>query len=294
VRLDLRNGSLWEPVADEQFDLIVTNPPFVISPATTERLLYRDSGMPGDELVRHVVTGAAQHLKPGGWCQLLGNWVHDATGSWEERLAGWLADTGCDTWVVQRERIDPARYIELWLDDAGLRGEPDYVKRYDAWAGWFEEQRITAVGMGWITLRNAGRQPPYTRIESWPYSVEQPIGPQIAAWATAVDHERALGDNELLATRLVTAADVAEERVGQPGAVDPDHIVLRSQRGMRRSHRASTAVAAMVGACDGELTLGQIAEALAVLLEADAARLRTELISAARTLLLDGLLTAPD
>ena len=48
--LDLRAGSLWDPVSGETFDLITANPPFVISPATErhgERLTYRDSGLPG-------------------------------------------------------------------------------------------------------------------------------------------------------------------------------------------------------------------------------------------------------
>ena len=45
--VDVRDGSFFEPVAGERFDLIATNPPFVISPATGERLVYRDSGLPG-------------------------------------------------------------------------------------------------------------------------------------------------------------------------------------------------------------------------------------------------------
>ena len=36
--IDVRDGSLFDPVAGEQYDLVVTNPPFVISPATGERL----------------------------------------------------------------------------------------------------------------------------------------------------------------------------------------------------------------------------------------------------------------
>ncbi|HEX4976240.1 MAG TPA: methyltransferase, partial [Nocardioides sp.] len=58
VAVEVRAGSLYEPVTGEAFDLIVTNPPFVVSPATGERLVYRDSGLPGDEMVRRVVTGA--------------------------------------------------------------------------------------------------------------------------------------------------------------------------------------------------------------------------------------------
>lgn len=40
---DVRQGSLFEPVGDERFDLIVSNPPFVISPGG--RFTYRDGGM---------------------------------------------------------------------------------------------------------------------------------------------------------------------------------------------------------------------------------------------------------
>src|SRR6187401_990583 len=44
--VDVREGSFFDPVRGETFDLVVTNPPFVISPATGRRLVYRDSGLP--------------------------------------------------------------------------------------------------------------------------------------------------------------------------------------------------------------------------------------------------------
>ncbi|MBA3782448.1 MAG: methyltransferase, partial [Nocardioides sp.] len=69
--VDVREGSFFEPVAGETFDLIATNPPFVISPATGERLVYRDSGMPGDRVVEHIVRASPDLLAPGGWCQVL-------------------------------------------------------------------------------------------------------------------------------------------------------------------------------------------------------------------------------
>ena len=50
---DLREGSLFEPVGDDRYDLIVSNPPFVISPGA--RLTYRDGGMGGDDLCRTLV-----------------------------------------------------------------------------------------------------------------------------------------------------------------------------------------------------------------------------------------------
>lgn len=72
---DLREGSLFEPVKDgESYDLIVSNPPFVISPGA--RLTYRDGGMGGDDLCRTLVQQAGERLNEGGFAQFLANWQH--------------------------------------------------------------------------------------------------------------------------------------------------------------------------------------------------------------------------
>jgi methylase of polypeptide subunit release factors len=291
VRLDVRAGSLFDPVADEQFDLIVTNPPFVVSPGTGERLVYRDSGMPGDEVVRRVVTAAPDHLRFGGWCQVLANWVHRRDQSWQERIGSWLAGSGCDAWVVQREVADLAEYVELWLKDAGVHGRPDYVARYDAWLAWFAEQGVEAVGFGWLHLRRVDRESVLT-LEEWPFEVEQPLGREVADRGRRIDLLAATDDAGLLASRLMARVDVRQETTGEPGAADPETIVLRQQRGMRRARQVDTVEAALVGACDGDLTVGQILDALANLLDQDPALLRRERVAAVRELVLDGYLTA--
>lgn len=290
VDVDLRQGDLYAPVADERFELIVSNPPFVISPADGEVLTYRDSGREGDEVVRSVLVDGAGLLAPGGWCQVLANWVHVDGQPWAERLADWIRPTGCDAWVVQREVVDVARYVEMWLDDAGLRGSADYPARYDRWLAWFERSGVSAVGFGWLSLRNSGRSDPHLLLEEWPYEIEQPLGPHIAAWADRHDQLDRLTDDALLGTVFVRAADLVEERQGTPGDEHPATIVLRSQRGMRRARQVTTAVAAMVGASDGELTLDQIAAALASLLDTDPAGVRVELLAAARELVSEGAL----
>ena len=59
VALELRAGSMLEPVADERFDLVVSNPPFVITPRTPgmPAYEYRDGGRAGDAIVRELVEG---------------------------------------------------------------------------------------------------------------------------------------------------------------------------------------------------------------------------------------------
>ncbi len=292
VEVDVRAGGLYEPVAGEQFDLVVTNPPFVVSPATGERLVYRDSGLPGDEMVRRVVTGAPARLAPGGVAQVLANWVHRRGEPWQERVEGWLAGAGVDAWVVQREVADPAAYVELWLKDAGLHGSEEYQRRYDTWLSWFEGQGIDGIGFGWLNLRRApGQRQPVLALEEWPYEVEQPLGAEVAARFRRTDLLAGLGPEQaLLAARLAVRDDVREESVGRPGTADPETIVLRQQRGMRRAHRADTVVAGLVGACDGELTVGQILDALATLLERDAGMLREAYVGEVRELVAEGFL----
>lgn len=284
--VDVRDGSYFEPVAGERFDLIATNPPFVISPGTGERLVYRDSGLPGDQVVEDIVRAAPGHLTEGGWCQVLANWVISADRPWDERLAAWLADD-CDALVVQREVVDPSAYVELWLKDAGLHGAPDYLRRYDTWLSWFEEQRIEAVGFGWINLHRVSSGSTAQRARSlleWPYDVEQPIADAIRDWGTAAGTRVGLG------SRLVARPDLVQETVGPVGAEDPETIVLRQQRGFRRAHRADTVVAALVGACDGELSVGRILDAVAALLDLDAEEVRTTYLPLVRELVADGFL----
>jgi methylase of polypeptide subunit release factors len=291
IEVDLRRGSLFAPVAGERFDLVVTNPPFVISPGTGDRLVYRDSGMPGDELVRHIAGTVHRHLRPDGWCQLLANWEHRAGEPWQDRLAGWLEGTGCDAWVLQREVVDPARYVEMWLEDAGLHRSPDYGRRYDAWLAWFAEQRVEAVGFGWVNLRRTDRARPLLRIEDWPYEVEQPLGAEVASWGRRTDW--LAGHDDLLGARLRVAADLVQETYGLPGEQHPERIVLRRRRGVRRARQVDTVEAGLVGACDGDLTVGQILDALARLLERDAAALRAEYAPRVRELVADGLVEPP-
>lgn len=75
----------------------------------------------------------------------------------------------------------------------------------------------------------------------------------------------------LLSERLVVRPDIRQETLGEPGAEDPEHIVIRQQRGMRRARQVDTVEAGLVGACDGELEVGQILDALGSLLAQDPA-----------------------
>ncbi|WP_307795273.1 DUF7059 domain-containing protein [Actinacidiphila acididurans] len=289
---DLRQGSLFEPVGEDRYDLIVSNPPFVISPeGAGERLTYRDGGMAGDELCRTLVRRSADHLNDGGFCQLLANWQHVEGQDWRDRLASWVP-AGCDAWIVQREVQDVAEYAELWLRDSGdHRGDPAaYAARYDAWLDAFERGKVSGIGFGWITVRKSGADQPSVTVEEWPHAVEQPLGPHIAGWFARQDFLRAHDDAALLGARFVLAPDVVQEQVGLPGAEDPEHVVLRSAHGMRRATKVDTVGAGFAGVCDGSLPAGRIVDAIAQLLGEDPVVLRDRTPESIRLLVEQGFL----
>ncbi|WP_035853790.1 DUF7059 domain-containing protein [Kitasatospora azatica] len=286
--VETAEGSLFEPVGEQRFDLIVSNPPFVISPGS--RFVYRDGGMAGDELCRGLVRGAAARLAPGGYCQLLANWQHVKGEDWHDRLAGWVAGTGLDAWVVQREVQDVAQYAELWLRDGGdhLAARPAYEQRYNEWLDAFEAAQVEGIGFGWITLRASGADRPTVRIEEWPHPVEQPLGPHIEQWFARQDFLRTHDDAALLAARYQLADEVVQEQVGSPGAEDPEHVVLRHNRGMRRATKVDTVGAGFAGVCDGTLAAGEILDAIAQLLGEDRVRLRDRAPESLRLLVEQG------
>src|SRR5262249_24065126 len=105
TNLEAATGSWLQPVAGREFDLIVANPPYVISPDST--LLFRDSGLPGDEVSRYLVTGIPEHLVDGRWASLACNWVHEADGDWAAPIRGWIEGNGCDAVLLRYGTEEP-------------------------------------------------------------------------------------------------------------------------------------------------------------------------------------------
>ncbi|MGF0171154.1 DUF7059 domain-containing protein [Streptomyces sp. Marseille-Q5077] len=287
---DLREGSLFEPLRNgETYDLIVSNPPFVISPGA--RLTYRDGGMGGDDLCRSIVQGAGERLSEGGFAHFLANWQHVEGEDWQDRLRSWVP-RGCDAWIVQREVQDVTQYAELWLRDAGdHRGDAaDYQARYDAWLDEFEARKVKAVGFGWITLRKTSAAVPAITVEEWPHPVEQPLGETVRAHFDRLDYLRANDDAALLEDHFRLVAEIVQEQIGMPGAEDPEHVVLRQHRGMRRATQVDTVGAGFAGVCDGSLSAGRILDAIAQLMGEDPVLLRDRTPAQIRLLVEQGFL----
>ena len=296
--LELLRGSLLEPVVGRRFDLIASNPPFVLTPPAVREaglplMEYRDAGGP---ILPALVAGLAEHLEPGATAVMLGNWEHRGAGSWRDAVAAWLPEE-LDAWILERELQDPVEYATMWLRDGGLTPERDpeaFDAALEAWIDDFEARDVRGVGFGYLIVHRPRRpREPWRLLEEVATSGQGVLGPHIAEVLEVRERLAGLDDDAVADLCPLLAPDVTEERHLIPGAAEPTVILLRQGGGLGRTLQASTAVAALAGVADGELSVGQVASAVAALSElnaADALALRAEMVEATRHLLTTGFL----
>jgi release factor glutamine methyltransferase len=125
ARIDARQGHLFEPVRDLQFDLIVSNPPYLPSkhdpPASHSRARAWDAGPTGRDLLDPLCAQVAARLRPGGVLLL----THSTVCGEQETIDA-LRAGGLKTSVVTRvpgplgSRL---RSRAAWLREQGLIGD---------------------------------------------------------------------------------------------------------------------------------------------------------------------------
>jgi methylase of polypeptide subunit release factors len=260
---DLRHGSLFEPVAGERFDLIVSNPPFVVGSGARD-YIYRDSGLAGDALCQSLIEQVGDHLLPGGTAHIMANWIVREGHDWQDRVRGWLAGTGLHAWVVQRELADPVSYVSLWLADAGEDLERQ-ARRGGQWLDWFTEQGIAGIGMGMISLRvPRNGEPPEQILEEITGADEAVTGAEVDAFFARRAYLRDTSDDTLLAARLSTAP-VFLEAQSLPGPEGWQEVgaAVRRPGGPAAVIGVDEVLRALLAGCRGEVPLGTLIQLLA-------------------------------
>ena len=95
--METLEGDLFAPVEGRRFDLIASNPPYVVSPSS--RFIYRDGG--GGALTVRVVKAAGHYLREGGIASIMVNWPERQGVDAADELRRWVDGSGCDTWVIR-------------------------------------------------------------------------------------------------------------------------------------------------------------------------------------------------
>lgn len=276
VEIETRCGSLFEPVT-EQFDVIVSNPPFVLTPQGVRDVVgsleYRDGG---DAILIKVLSSIDEYLAPTGRAWLLGNW--EVTDRHSQPLEPYLSR---NSWVIVRDTIDPASYVEMWLRDGGLVSGETYEKAYTAWLDDFTSRNVREIAFGYILIGGPGS---WRKFDELPGQITEGFDVQDRVWANAwIDQA---SDDEFLACYM-SQQGLIEQRYHTPGVEAPWHLTLS---GDGRQYAASGELAGFIGACDGSLTGAQIMGALSQILGQSEDELAASIMPTLRLLASDGAL----
>ena len=296
ARVQLRQGNLLEPVAGQRFDLIVSNPPFVITPPSVRQaglplMEYRDAGGP---ILPALVRGLEDHLNPDGVAVMLGNWEHREGTSWRTSVNQWIGKS-LDAWIIQREVQDPVEYAAMWLRDGGLTPERSGVAFENALAAWqedFDSRQVSGVGMGYLVFHAPGGVvEPWRVLEEVPTSGQGALGEHVAQVIAAHEALRGLDDAQVAALKLRTASGLSKEEALTPTPV-PTAPVIRQAEGFGRVIAVGMPEVALLSASDeGLLTVAQIAAAVASLTSEDPAAVLADMVAATRTFAHAGMVT---
>lgn len=289
--IDFLHGNLFEPVSDRRFDLIVSNPPFVISPE--RRYTYRDGGMEGDGITQKIIHEAPNLLTEGGYCQILCNWAEKQGQDWKDRLQAWFEGSGCDAWVIRTEARDPATYAATWIRHTEKGDHAGFGRRMDDWLGYYERQGIGAIGAGLITLRRRAAGKGWFRADDGPDKTMGPCGEHIVRGFELRDFlERHQDDARLLEARLRACPDMCMERRSVPtdeGWQDAS-LSIHLNRGLGYSGNIDPFVADLITGCDGGSTLGELLARISRSLQEDPSAVAPAMCSVARGLIERGFL----
>ena len=288
--VETREGSFFDPMQGEEFDLIVSNPPYVISPDDT--LVYRDAGLERDEVSRLAITGAAAHLAEGGHAMLLANWVHDPWEQWADPIVRWLEGTGCDAVLLHHLTEDGLEYAAKW--NARYRRRPEVLgEALDRWTEFYRESGILSLATGGVALRRSRSEAPRITALEMATGPTGRAGEHVMQLFAAADALAELDDKALLSTPLALIADHTlhrERRHDEDGyGLEKVRLVLDNSAGLQTEF--GPAVAAVLVGLDGNRTVADLLERMATALGTEPAEAREMVLGAVRSLIEQGYVT---
>ena len=260
TNIEFRLGSLFEPVAGETFDVITTNAPFVVSPEN--RWAYRDGGLDADQFSELIVREAAKHLADDGFATLLVSWVAEDENESEARPLEWIDGNGCDAWILPIYALDPLDHAVRW--NVHLAGKPEpFGQVLDRWTSYLDGIDVKLVTEGAILLHRTPGEQHTARVDIADDDLVDHAGNQIRRAFEARARLAALGTADLRDARVSLVGTVRLEREldAENGRPHEAGALVQIAEGMHLGVETQPRLLEVVGALDGERSLGEVIDA---------------------------------
>ncbi len=256
ANLTTAQGDLYEPAVDLTFDRIAAHPPYV--PVYRPNLIFDSGGQDGEQIVRRIIEGLPQYLRPGGrfYALTMGS---DRQRPFEQRLREWLGPAESEFDVAFINRL--TRTPRDWAAESVI-SKNGSVTDIAEWRSFFENLHVSALVYGLVMIqRRASNRPVFT--------VRRQIGSQtgpvehtrLFEWETAVvTHE----PDWLLRLRPCSMPGIrfrVEHRFDGGNWV-PDAYLLETDYPFASGLPAQAWTAHLLACADGSLTAAELLERL--------------------------------
>lgn len=284
-------GSLFDPVAGQTFDRIISNPPFVIGPSS--QFTYRDNPLELDDFCRQLVQEAPSYLNEGGCLQMLCEWVETDAQPWQERLSAWVEGAHCDTWILRSPPRDPVSYVTRRLSDITGEGvEPGAT--FDDWLAYFAERQVTAIHPGMLLLRRRSGDN-WFRIHGLVNEPDEDIGDSIRRAMLANDFLQLCDDDEtMLEAVLAVSPDLELEQkfLRDDNSWASKSAMLRLTGGLPLETEVDLPILAFFNQLDGRRSLRKCIARFCTATGADSQALTPQLLPVVRLFISNGFIEA--
>ncbi|HUD54594.1 MAG TPA: methyltransferase [Terracidiphilus sp.] len=291
--IEVLEGDCFAPVANRRFDLILSNPPFFITPQAG--YLFCDNAMDLDGLCRRLVKEACPYLNEDGYMEMLCEWAQIKGGAWEDRLAEWLEGTGCDAWVMKGLTQDPEEYAQHRIRETSQDLSHD-ADAYRSYMDYYRQRGVEAIHDGLIVLRRReGKN--FVRMEEVPSTPSGNLGELILSTFAAHDLVRAYDTDEKLLgihPRLSPHARLEQISAATQGRWQGESLVLRLISGFPFHLDLQPLVAEFLVSCDGTKNAAIAIEEFAVRANAPFDRVSIECLALIRKLIERGFMVAAE
>jgi len=293
TNIEVLNGDCFDPVDARRFDLILSNPPFFITPQ--HGYMFCDNPMELDGLCRRLVKEAPEHLNEGGYMQMLCEWAQLGGQPWEERIGEWLEGAGCDAWVMKGLTQDPGEYAQHRIRETS-QDPADDARLYAMYINYYRQRGVEAIHDGLVVLRRrTGAN--WMQIEEVPKTPTGDLGELVLSTFAARDTLARIEDDErLLSVSPKLSQHARLEQICQQsgGRWAAESVALNLVEGFHFHLTLQPLVADFLATCDGTRTADQAIREFAQVANAPLDVVRPECIAMIRKLIQRGFMVVEE
>jgi hypothetical protein len=208
--IEVKQDDMLEAVKGRKFDLIMCNPPFVISPDF--KFWFRDGGGVGDSLCETIVRGVAESLEEGEFAHVVCNWTHKQNDDWSGQVRRWTAGGQCDALVLRGKTETPRDYAEghnAYLQETNQR---QFYRVVGEWTRYYHDLGLESITSGAVILRKRAGADNWTRVESHPSEQILPSSAHILQIFANQDYLSSLDTNDQILDAAFTLTESCSMR----------------------------------------------------------------------------------